>query len=461
MLPWVRAKDFRQLFDDIAHQYDSGISAPLHSGANGAPTFSQLTARPVITAVDIHVGIAAHRKISMFLLITVVSLFYWGYLGLVVMLAGIDEHEPALTCLSALGYFMGFFNYYRYFQNCPKVRLAHDKISFGKHTYYWDDVEAVALTGKQPFKYLGSTPMEGMMLRFKDGKERYLFDSMYANLWQVKSFVREVMQTKKEYARWTEEKTGNDEITTILPVQPKAPQIPRSTYTKDITQQHFAYFKGSFFLSMNAFLVWPVLGALVWGMVEINDAAATFFMSIAGILWFLLFSRRMSYYGVSEHYLVIKNQYLPWKKTLYSFDDVQEIRLDSPGNAGYTLNVVRADFKEKMYIGSSLNTRDWYALKTALTSNGVAVKDENYFEEQKSKGMKKASNIMITYLVMYVVIFIGTGVAIGFANVPERTKVILKIIWVVAMFAAVFTIRPLIRKLGAMAERIDNKDKPL
>lgn len=98
-------------------------------------------------------------------------------------------------------YFMAFYTVYRYYRNAPNIRVDNQLISFNDETFSLNDVQHIELTGKRNFPYLFSFPMEAATLRFKDGQTKYIFDDMYENAWQLKSYLKQVVVDKKGFIK--------------------------------------------------------------------------------------------------------------------------------------------------------------------------------------------------------------------------------------------------------------------
>jgi hypothetical protein len=97
-------------------------------------------------------------------------------------------------------FLLAFYTVYRYYKNAPKIRVDNSNISFNDKRFALSDLEHVELTGKRNFPYLFSFPMEATTLQFKGGETKYIFDDMYENSWQLKSFLKETIIDKTNFS---------------------------------------------------------------------------------------------------------------------------------------------------------------------------------------------------------------------------------------------------------------------
>lgn len=120
-----------------------------------------------------------------------------------------DKNPIWLYLMSVLCAVMAIYTIIRYFKNSPVVAVDETSIKFNNDTYYWTDILKIRLTGKQPFKYVINHDMEGMAVEFNDGTVKYLYDNVYSNLWQIKSFIQNVVFNKDKYYFVSENETLN------------------------------------------------------------------------------------------------------------------------------------------------------------------------------------------------------------------------------------------------------------
>ena len=100
-----------------------------------------------------------------------------------------------------------------------------------------------------------------------------------------------------------------------------------------------------------------------------------FFITFA-IFWYYFNSWLMHHYGVSDKYLIIKNTNLPWKRNIYSLNDIKEIVIESEGKMPICLRVITNNFQFKLFPGATLSESTWKQLKTELRNKKIIVRDE-------------------------------------------------------------------------------------
>ncbi|MES2850182.1 MAG: hypothetical protein V4685_14080, partial [Bacteroidota bacterium] len=221
----------------------------------------------------------------------------------------------------------------------------------------WKDLENVELTGKRPFKYFINFPMEAATLNFKNGQIKYIFDDMYANSWQIKSFLKTVVIDKKEYA----EKVNYD--------------IKHS----DLSDDFFEIYKGNQFTSLRGILLWALVGFLCYVFLnskKIPTFGATIFLLLFCSFWFFLNSWLMNYFKVSQNFFIVKNHNFFWKEKGYKLSDIKEIVFETQGKMPNCLRIITKDFRNKLYPAGTLRDKTWLELKDKLESYNIRVRNE-------------------------------------------------------------------------------------
>ncbi|MEO6454895.1 MAG: hypothetical protein ABIN97_12515, partial [Ginsengibacter sp.] len=217
-------------------------------------------------------------------------------------------------------YLFAFYTVYRYFKNAPKIQVDNDLISFNKETFAWTDLKKIELTGKRSFQYLIDFPMEAATLQFNDGQIKYIFDDMYENSWEIKSFLKQVIIDKKTFI-----KTDNQSIDPVY-----------------INTDFYEIFKGNQFTSLRGISLWGLVGFFVY-MILTNEKIPTFgllvFFTIFSLFWFLGHSWLMHYFKVSTNILVVKNHNLTWRSKAYRLNDIKEIVFETQGKMPNCLRV--------------------------------------------------------------------------------------------------------------------------
>ena len=291
-----------------------------------------------------------------------------GALILFVGLRSAERRESGAFTMSAFSLFfivLGIFSLYKYYRNAPIAKADQYQITFNDtEAYTWENLEKVTLIGKQPFKYLFSYQMEGMMLLFKNGKAKYLFDDFYTNLGEMKAFIQQVVIEKSNSFEYTPEAAKKNE------------QIPET----------FAAYKGNQFTSLRGIMLWSLYVIFIIMIVlrpgyldHINVPKFVIFFSLFCLGWFYFHSLLMNYFLLSEHYLAVKNHNLSWRKRLYLLDDIKEVTVETQGKMPNSLRVITKDFRSTVFPAGTLNDRNWRALKEKLESKGITVRIDSPF----------------------------------------------------------------------------------
>jgi hypothetical protein len=262
-----------------------------------------------------------------------------------------------MLVLGCFLFFMAFYSIVRYFKNSPKVVIDKRQISINQETYYWTEVAEIDLTGKRPFKYLRNFPMEGIMLTFKGGKVKYLFDDMYSNTWQIKSFIQQVIINKNDIAEIAIHQVDKNEIKLEI----------------------FEIFKGNQFTSLRGISLWGIIGFFAFMLLSkghIPPWRAIVFGGIICSYWFFLNSFLMDYFALSEKYFAVRNHNFIWKNNLYAVQDIKEIVFETQGKMPNCLRIITKDFRNKLYRAGTLRDKTWLDLKDKLEQKGIAVRNE-------------------------------------------------------------------------------------
>jgi len=258
----------------------------------------------------------------------------------------------SIACYAFAGYSL-----YRYIKNAPTITLDKDFINFNNKTFLLTDIEKVELTGKRPFKYAISFPMEAATLKFKNGETKYIFDDMYSNSWEIKTFLKQVVVDKKDFSQ-------NDSS----PVDKVA-----------VKNDFYETFKGNQITSLRGVSLWGLIGFLVYMLIN-NKKPTTvglsmFFFGIS-TFWFIGHSYLMHYFQVSDNYFIVKNHNFFWKNKAYNISDIKEIVFETQGKMPNCLRVITKDFRNKLYPAGTLRDKTWLTLKDKLESYNITVRNE-------------------------------------------------------------------------------------
>lgn len=277
-----------------------------------------------------------------------------GFLFMLLRQLKEDSIVGAILSLAAIlaFLFLGVYTIAQYNRNSPTIRVNLSGISFNSEFFQWDQLEALALTGKQGFPYFFSFPMEGARFQFKNGSVRYLYDDMYANTAEVKDFINQTVVEKKDYK-------GS---VTVMPVTMK----PADTRV----------FKGTQLATFRGISLWVIILFFVALTIQYPGKATFFNLLILGSAVFFFNSWMMHYMVLSDTFLVIKNHNLLWRKKVYVLDQVKEVVFETRSKMPNCIRIITRDFKNKLYPASTLSNKTWLELKAALEQKGITVRNE-------------------------------------------------------------------------------------
>ncbi|HTD98653.1 MAG TPA: hypothetical protein VK668_05180 [Mucilaginibacter sp.] len=314
--------------------------------------------------------IISERHFFKFYISILLFALFWGLLSLA---TGVLSDQGTtlfgrimMIAMSAGLAFMVFYTIFRYYKNAPRIVVNDNSIAFNSKVYYWRDLEKIEMTGKRPFKFMGERK-EGVVLKFKGEKERYIFDDMYENTAQIKSFIQQVIIDKKPFDIISKSEIVFSAI---------ANEIPK-------------YYKGLQFFCYEGAIIWFfILGFLYVLILSINTlnfefSGALFVLTMPIVI---ILSFRMYYFGLSENYLVVRNHDFFWVKKFHQISNIKEVVFEQRHNMPVSLRVINNDFTSKLYPATTLGSKKWLALKADLESKGVKVRNECvYYEPFKFK----------------------------------------------------------------------------
>lgn len=267
-----------------------------------------------------------------------------------------DSTKPLLLILFGIGTILiGFYTVFRYYKNTPKITVFEEKIQLNNKSFNLNEIKTIQLTGKMPFKYVITFPMEGIYIKLKSNEEIFLFDDMYSNLWELKDFINKVYFKNETY-----------------------PNLSKTNQTIS-NSEFYKYYNSSQFLSYRGLMLWGLLIPISYGLIfikqNLNFTGYIFFITFA-VFWYYFNSWLMHHYGVSVKFLIIKNTNLPWKRNIYSLNDIKEIVIESEGKMPICLRVITNNFQTKLFPGATLSESTWKQLKTDLRNKKIIVRDE-------------------------------------------------------------------------------------
>lgn len=297
-----------------------------------------------------------------------IGCFFLIGLGSLILLASIEMYRKDqlsgaafIVPLLAIGlYVLAFSTVHIYAKNAPKVILDRNSIKIGKQTFTLKEIKEVLLGGKKSLRIFIKFPMEGMTVILPNGKAIFLFDELYSNSWEIKSFLEQTIIKKQEY-----------QLLEHLTVKKSAIQLERQTVFKD---NPFTSFRG--------LALYGIIGFVAIFVFLSGDSISTgfaIFLLLFGAIWFALGSWFMHYFALTQNYLIVRNHNFIWMTRIYRLTDIREIVFESNGVQPHSLRIIFTNYQHKLYPAGTLRKSTWLEMKDKLEATGVPVRNECVF----------------------------------------------------------------------------------
>ena len=265
----------------------------------------------------------------------------------------IENKTYLMPIFGVLVYFIGFSFAKSYIKNTPKIILDFEKIIIKNKTYYWKDIQNVKMTGKKGFG-LFNYQMEVTTLKFENNITEYIFDDMYSNSWEIKSFIKQIVLDKKDKVE-----ISVNEIT-----------------EKEIEKEHFEEFKGSPFFSFRGIMLWSLILFFIFLLLKTSNLNSLKFFIPFGLVWFAFNSYCMHYFKLSKNYFVVKNHFFWWIKDIYKNSEIEIIVFESQSKQPNSLRIISKNYKRKIYLAGTLKDEKWLEMKIELERKHIKVRNE-------------------------------------------------------------------------------------
>jgi hypothetical protein len=180
---------------------------------------------------------------------------------------------------------------------------------------------------------------------------------MYANIWQIKSFLEQIIVKKQEYKPTIINKTNRNAI----------------RFEKEET------FKGNQFISFRGIMLWVFFVPVAFFFficVGRDPLGVLIFLGIYEIAWFVFFSWQMYYFGLTKDYLIVRNHNFIWMTKIYPLSNIKEVVYETYGRMPNCMRIITKDFRNKRYPAGTLRDKIWLDLKDKLEAKGITVRNE-------------------------------------------------------------------------------------
>ncbi|MDA8596593.1 hypothetical protein N9L20_08975 [Flavobacteriaceae bacterium] len=258
---------------------------------------------------------------------------------------------------------------YRYFKlillKTPFIKFDHHTIWISNDVYNFRDISECKLTGKYHYykatkgAVKESTLREGMVMKFRDGKEFHIFNEFYKNLNDLK------LQLYKPEGKVSAE---------IDYRQAKPINVI-------FNRCQFYVFRGYVFWGVMCLIIGK-LG--IFNIIYQQQTSLSYYVIILTILaWtFFYHSKFFNFFALSQHSITIKRKNMFWFNKSFKLKDMHEVVLDyytTPpyhGNKIKQLRIILNDFTEHRFPSSLLKDEQWLSLEKLLTEQGISVRND-------------------------------------------------------------------------------------
>ena len=269
----------------------------------------------------------------------------------------VENKTYLMPVFALLVYFIGYSFAKTYIKNTPKMILDFEKITIKNKIYYWKDIQNIKMTGKKGFG-LFSYQMEVTTLEFENNITEYIFDDLYSNSWEIKSFIKQIVVDKKDKLEIEQHKVSNN----------------------DIENERFAEFKGNPIFSFRGIMLWSLIilfvGMIVFSKSKISNVKGLIFLVSFCAFWFAFNAYCMHYFALSKNYFVVKNHYFWWINDIYKNSEIEIIVYESQGKQPNSLRIITKNFRRKIYPAGTLNDDKWLEMKMELERKNIKVRNE-------------------------------------------------------------------------------------
>ncbi len=234
--------------------------------------------------------------------------------------------------------------------NVKEFKIDSNTITVGKKSYPLSDIYELKFDYDVIFPY---TPCSGYgaCVKFENGDVEYFCDDYYANAWQVKTFLHQVVEKKQNYS----------------PVE-----VP--LYKREVISGVVKTFNNSILISWRIMLM-PVISFLMTILdSEFAKRDVVVFIALP-VGYVLLHFFCLYYFQVTDDYLIVRHHLLFWRKRIYKLSDIDHMsRLGVDTKLPDKLRIVTRDYKSTLYYAATLHGKTWDALEEELKSRGMKIK---------------------------------------------------------------------------------------
>lgn len=305
--------------------------------------------------------ISTQRHLYRFYIILTITCAFFLFYGSTILLSTNNElvGRNWIRFLFGLGLITyGLYQAFTYFKKKPSVTIKNDTITFGdSESFLIKDITDITFSTKIPFNKTYRNELEGMIIQFENGTEKVLYDDLYENLWEIKSFLYQVVEQNQTYQAFEVNQHESIDLTSI---ETKVFDGNKFTSYREIILGIFlAYFAYSIYSMTNN----PYSPTIIYILLFL----------ITGIIYF---SWKMNYIIIANDYLVIKNRTIWFWQNIYVLKDIKEIVFETAGKNPNAIRIITKDFKSTSHKASTLSDTTWLQLEEQLNIKGIEVRNE-------------------------------------------------------------------------------------
>jgi len=244
-------------------------------------------------------------------------------------------------------FIFSFLNIRNYYKKAPIIKIDKEKILFGSQCFFWRDLQQINFVHEKPDDKVDLLEREGVRFVFNDGTVKYMYDEYYSNSEMAKLFLEQVVYNNQDHVE--------------VPVIDSASNLERETFT---------IFKGIAHHSYANIVLWIVVLYQILNFHRINPGNV---LQYIGIVSFIIsLALNMNYFLVSERFIVIKKNYIPWVKQIYNLRNIKEVVITKQNRID-CLKIIRTDFVSETFYAFGFSKEQWHALQQQLEAAGVKV----------------------------------------------------------------------------------------
>ncbi len=251
--------------------------------------------------------------------------------------------------ISSPFFIISFLNIRNYYKKAPIIEIDKEKILFGSECFFWRDLKQINLVHERPAdQKIDLLEREGVRFVFNNGTVKYMHDGYYSNSEIAKLFLEQVVYNNQ------------DDI-----------EVPVIDSASNLEGETFTIFKGVVLHSFTTVIFCVAAAYFVVDFRHINSGNIFGYICTASFI--ISVALNMNYFLVSDRFIVIKKNYIPWVKKIYNLKNIKEVVITKQ-NKTDCLKIIRTDFVSETFYAFGFSLEQWHGLQQQLEVAGVQVK---------------------------------------------------------------------------------------